>query len=88
LLAEHYVSFNASDKALKDIERFCVHGNSILVVDTTFELCDQLWLTDSCFEYQALLNMEGKHPSFPGPFMWHFKKDQPTYRSFNYSSLL
>ena len=32
LLKGHYVSFNATERM-----KFCVHGNSTFVVDTTFE---------------------------------------------------
>ncbi|XP_065060451.1 uncharacterized protein LOC135687737 [Rhopilema esculentum] len=82
LLPEQYVSFNANSRMLEDINRFCVHGNSILLVDTTFQLCDGLWLTDSGFEYEALINEKGGHPMFPGPYMWHFRKGQDSYRRF------
>ena len=65
------------------IHRFCVLGNSILQVDTTFELVDGLWLTDTTFSHEALINhRNGKHPEFPGPSFWHFKKDRETYRRF------
>ena len=64
-LQEHYISFSASNQLLKDLERFCVYGTSTFVVDTTFQVCDGLWLTDSSFEYSALVNVDGKHPSFP-----------------------
>ena len=87
-LSEQYASFTASDQILKDVECFCVHGSGTLVVDTTFELYEGLWLTDSSFEYQALLSENGKHPSFPGPFMWCFKKDRSSYRyDFSFYSL-
>ena len=68
---------------LDDVHRFCVLGNSILQVDTTFELVDGLWLTDTTFSHEALINhRNGKHPEFPGPSFWHFKKDRETYRRF------
>ncbi|XP_066934513.1 uncharacterized protein [Clytia hemisphaerica] len=41
-----------------------------------------MWLSDTSFEYLALLDSNGGHPSFPGPFFWHFKKDECTYRRF------
>ena len=65
---------NADSRMLDDINRFCVHGSSILLVDTTFELCDGMWLTDSAFQYEALLNEKGGNPMFPGPYMWLFRK--------------
>ena len=47
--SEHYLSFMSNERMAKDIERFCVLSNAILSVDTTFELKDGLWLTDSSF---------------------------------------
>eukprot|EP00794_Sanderia_malayensis_P013682 gene13682-biopygen10980 len=82
LMQEHYVSFCATNQMLADIDRFCVHGNSVFIVDTTFELSDGFWLTDSSFSYEALVNEKGIHPVFPGPYMWHFRKDRRTYRRF------
>ena len=35
---ERYISVNSSPNMLNDIHRFCVLGNSILRIDTTFEL--------------------------------------------------
>ena len=80
LSPEQYIAFHGSNRTLNDLNRFCVEKDHAFVVDTTFELTDGLWLTDSSFEYGALLNSEGKHPSFPGPFMWHFKKNEENYR--------
>ena len=52
-------------------------------MDTTFELVDGLWLTDTTFSHEALINhRNGKHPEFPDPSFWHFKKDRETYRRF------
>ena len=68
---------------LDDVHRFCVLGNSILQVDTTFELIDGLWVTDTTFSHKAVRNhRNGKHPEFPGPSFWHFKKDREGYRRF------
>ena len=79
MLPEHYVSFNADSRMLDDINRFCVHNSSILLVDTTFDLCDGMWLTDSAFQYEAPLNEKGGSPMFPGQYMWHFRKSQESY---------
>ena len=57
-------------------------GNSVLQVDTTFELVDNFWLTDTSFTNEALLNANGKHPQFPGPSFFHFHKTQECYRRF------
>ena len=78
LMPKHYVSFNSTEQMLKDLVRFCVQGNSTILVDTTFQLTDGLWLTDSSFPYEALLNENGEHPTFPEPYMWH--KSQEVYR--------
>ena len=52
-------------------------------MDTTFELVDGLWLTDSTFTHEGLVVAgTGKHPKFPGPSLWHFRKDRQTYRRF------
>ena len=59
-----------------------VNGNSILQVDTAFELVDGLWLTDSTYANVALADSQGKHPEFLGPNMLHFHKDQKIYRQF------
>ena len=37
LLKDHYISFNATERILNDVVKFCVHGNSTFVVGTTFE---------------------------------------------------
>ena len=78
-----YSCVNIPEHVLDDVHRFCVLGNSILQVDTTFELVDGFWLTDTTFSHEALINhRNGKHPEFLGPSFWHFKKDRETYRRF------
>ena len=67
---------------LNDIYRFCILGNSILRIDTTFELVDGLWLTDTTYTNESLINESKKHPEFPGPSFWHFKKSRESYRRF------
>jgi len=58
---------------------FCVNGNSILREDTTFELVKGLWLTDT---NEALIDLKGKNPEFPGPSFWYFRKTRECYRRF------
>eukprot|EP00112_Aurelia_sp_Birch-Aquarium-sp1_P014208 Seg3052.3 transcript_id=Seg3052.3/GoldUCD/mRNA.D3Y31 product="hypothetical protein" protein_id=Seg3052.3/GoldUCD/D3Y31 len=77
-----YIAFNQIPYMMKNLKKFCVDGDSILRVDTTFELVDGLWLTDTTYSNEALLDSNGKHPEFPGPSMWHFKKNRETYRRF------
>lgn len=79
---EQYISVNYLPSMLNDLNRFCVLGNSILRVDTTFELVDGLWLTDTTYTNTALIDAKGKHPEFPGPSFWHFKKTRESYRRF------
>ena len=73
---EQYISVNSSPNMLNDIYQFCVLGNSILRIDTTFELVDGLWLTDTTYLNESLINESKKHPEFPGPSFWHFKKSR------------
>ena len=47
----------------------CVLGNAILRVDTTYS-------------NEALIDLKGKHPEFPGASYWHFRKMQESYRHF------
>ena len=65
---------------INDSYRFCVNGNSILRVDTTFELAEGLWLTT--YANEALIDSKGKNPEFPGPSFWHFRKTRECYRRF------
>ena len=67
---------------LKDISKFCVEGNCVFNVDTTFDLFPGLWLTDTSYACLALINKENKHPQCPGPSMWHFRKDTAEFRTF------
>ena len=77
-----YVTFNCLPNMLNDLHRFCVNGKSILRVDTTFELVEGLWLTDTTYTNEALLDSNGKNPEFPGPSFWHFRKTRECYRRF------
>ena len=79
---DRYVSFNTLPQMINDLYRFCVLGNSILRIDTTFELVEGLWLTDTTYSHEGLITLDGKHPEFPGPNFWHFRKDRETYRRF------
>ena len=51
-----YIAFNYLPKIINNVKKFCVHGNSILRVDVTFELIDGLWLTDTTYTNEALLD--------------------------------
>ena len=69
---ERYISVNSSPNTLNAIHRFCVLGNSILRIDTT----------DTTYANESLINQSNKHPEFPGPSFWHFKKSRESYRRF------
>lgn len=75
-----YIAFNYLPQKINNAKKFYVYRNSILRVDTTFELIDGLWLTDTTYTNEALLNSQGIHPGFPGPSMWHFRKNRQCYR--------
>ena len=55
---------------LVNMHRFYVLGNSTWTVDTTFQVAGKLWLTDSLYENETLLDENGKHPTFPGLFIF------------------
>ena len=79
---ESYIAINYKDYMLDDMVRFCVNGDSILNVDTTFNIVPGLWLTDTSYKHLGLIDAHGKNPEFPGPSMWHFKKDRQEFRNF------
>ena len=39
-------------------------------------------MTDSTYQNLSLVDEYGKHPEFPGPSFWHFRKTEETYRRF------
>ena len=51
--------------------------------DTTFEICESLYLTDTSYPNKSLINKSsGKHRQFPGPSFWHFEKNEEAYKRF------
>ena len=74
-----YYFFVATEKQVKDIVKFCCEGqglSSVLGIDTTFNLF-KLWVTDSCYENYHLVNPRTReHPTFLGPSLFHFTKDE------------
>ena len=77
-----YSTVNFSPRIINDIERFCLKMGGIFSVDTTFEVCEGLWLTDTSYPNLSLLKDDGTHPEFPGPSFWHFRKDRKAFRRF------
>ena len=67
---------------LWDVYRLCVKGNSILPIDTTFKICEELYLTDSSHQNFSLVDQNGKHHESPETSFWHFRKTEETYRWF------
>ena len=82
LLPKHYIQYNYENKNLNDVSRFFVRGSSVLRVDTTFEIIDNLWLTDTSFTNESLIDENKNHPEFSGPYMVHFRKDRESYQRF------
>lgn len=44
---------------------------------------DGLWFTDTTYTNEAIIKLDGKHPEFPGPSFWHFRKTRGSYRRFS-----
>ncbi|XP_066926362.1 uncharacterized protein [Clytia hemisphaerica] len=83
LTQSEFGAFNYHEYQLSDIVRFCANNKAVLSVDTTFEICDGLYLTDTSYENLALKDAKtNEHPHFPGPSFWHFRKNEQTYRRF------
>ena len=57
---DRYSNFKYHDIMMGDIVKYYVNGKSIFNVDTTLELADGLWLTDSCYENLSLIDEHGK----------------------------
>ena len=73
---DQYVSVNSLPNMLNDLYRFCVVGNLILRIDTTFELVDGLWLTDTTYTNEALVDLKGKQSRVSWSFLLAFPKDK------------
>ena len=79
---DEYNTSNFIQEQLWDVYCFCAKGNSILSIDTTFKICEGLYLTDSTYQNLSSVDQNGKHTEFPGPSFWHFCKTEETYRRF------
>ena len=83
ILPNHYLAFAYSNTSLHNVECFCVNGNSVFRIDTTFEIIDGLWVTDTSYTNESIIKADDQeNPEFPGPMMVHFRKDEATYRRF------
>ena len=67
-----YSTINFIPEQLWDIYCFCVRDNGIFCVDTTFEICNGLYLTDTIYPNLSLHDINGKHPEFPGVIVLAF----------------
>lgn len=52
---EQYSAFNYIPYQLTDIRRFCVKDQGILSTDTTFEICEGLYFTDTSYQNESLI---------------------------------
>ena len=77
-----YSTVNFIPEQLWNIYRFCLRGNGIYCIDTIFEICDELYLKDTTYPNLSSHDINVKHPDFPGPSFWHFKRTQETYCRF------
>ena len=81
LSKDEYNTLNFIQEQLWDVYRFCVKGNNILSIDTTFVICEGLYLTDSTYQNLSMVDQNGERAEFPGPSFWHFHKTEETYRA-------
>ena len=81
LTPDEYLVTAYSDAELNDTETFCVNGNNVLLLDTTFDVCD-MWLSDTAYQNRRLVNDKLKHLWFFGPILFHMKKTPETFSRF------
>ena len=48
-IPHEYLVTAYSDVELNNIEMFCVNGNYVLLLDTTFDVCD-IWLSNRAYQ--------------------------------------
>ena len=65
-----------------NVSRFCGHGSSVLHLDTTFEITNNMWFTDTSFTNESLIDESKNHPEFLGPYIVDFHEDRETYQRF------
>ena len=69
-----------SNAELNDIETFCVNGNNVLLLDTTFDV--YMWLLDTAYQNRKLVNDKLEHPLFFGPILFRMKKTPKMFSRF------
>ena len=67
-----------SDVELNNIETFCVNGNNVLKLDTTFDVCD-MSLLDTAYQNRRLVNDKLEHPWLFRSILFHMKKTSETF---------
>ena len=67
-----------SDVELNNIETFCVNGNNVLKLDTTFDVCD-MSLLDTAYQNRRLVNDKLEHPWLFRSILFHMKKTPETF---------
>ncbi len=81
--AQGYCVFLWSTTQLNDLVKFCVNRNVVLCVDTTFNIAKHFWITDTSYRNKRLVRKDSQeNPTFLGPVMLHFTKDDSTFRRF------
>ena len=61
-LPQYYIVFKFTDDCLEVVETCCVNSNRVFTCDTTFEIIDRLWLTQTNYTNVALIKTENsKH---------------------------
>ncbi|XP_057299636.1 uncharacterized protein LOC130630239 [Hydractinia symbiolongicarpus] len=80
-IPDEYIVTAFDDQQLNDIEKLCVDQNKLIVMDTTFNVCD-MWLTDVGYQNFRLVNDKGSHPWFYGPVLLHMRKTPETFSRF------
>ena len=53
-----YTSVNFTIYQMSDLVRFCVNDSAILSIDTTFDVCKGLYLTDTSYPNLSLIDNE------------------------------
>ena len=83
-----YSTINFIPQKLWDIYCFCILDGHIFCRDTTFEICNGLYFTDTIYLNLSLHDINSQHPEFLGPSLWHFKRTREAYCCFAGETLM
>ena len=81
LTPDEYLVTDYSDVEFNNIETFCVNGNNVLKLDTTFDVCD-MSLLDTAYQNRRLVNDKLEHPWLFRSILFHMKKTSETFSRF------